>query len=352
MATINVFKRKDLKSPTWQYDVRDDRLNNGRKRHSGFKNKKDAQQAAFELVKELDKGIVMDNNITFKEYFSTWMKANNKHLLSPGQYDWYKRSLKLFIERFGEDKKVKDITKQEMQSFLTKYGEGKSDESVRKVHGCIAPALKDATYDGLIAKDPTYKLKLKGTEPAQREEDKFVTINQYLKLTNYFKSRSELSYIVLYLIAITGARFSEVNNMKWDDLNKGVGVIHLPGTKTDTSARDVEVAQKDIERVKSRLEEYPRRIDGYLFKRSNQGVSKAFKVAQKHIGMLPDEYVTVYALRHTHCSFLLSKGVAIEYISKRLGHSNIGTTLRVYSHLLDEYKKEQAGKVRYIYETI
>lgn len=352
MATINVLKRKDLKTPTWQYDVRDERLKNGRKRQSGFKNKKDAQHAAYELVKTLDAGIDTENNITFKDYFTSWMEANNKHLLSPGQYDWYKRSLNLFIERFGEDKQLKTITKQEMQSFLTKYGVGKSDESVRKVHGCIAPALKDATYDGLIAKDPTYKLKLKGTVAAQREEDKFITINQYLKLMAYFKSKDELSYIILYLIAITGARFSEVNNMTWNDLNKGIGVIHLPGTKTDTSARDVEVSQKDIEHVKERLSVYPRRIDGYLFKRSNQGVSKAFKVAQKNIGMTKEEMVTIYALRHTHCSFLLSKGVVIEYISKRLGHSNIGTTLNIYSHLLDEYKKEQGSKVRDIYNEI
>ena len=54
-----------------------------------------------------------------------------------------------------------------------------------------------------------------------------------------------------------------------------------------------------------------------------------------------DNEVTPYSLRHTHASYLLSKGIPIEYISKRLGHSNIGITLDVYTHLLDEHKKNK-----------
>lgn len=38
---------------------------------------------------------------------------------------------------------------------------------------------------------------------------------------------------------------------------------------------------------------------------------------------------------------LLGKGFSIQYVSKRLGHSNIEITWRVYSHLLDEIKSEE-----------
>ena len=47
----------------------------------------------------------------------------------------------------------------------------------------------------------------------------------------YFKSRDEQSYIFLYLLSITGARYSDAINMTTEDLNKASGVIHLPGTK-------------------------------------------------------------------------------------------------------------------------
>ncbi|EGQ3431615.1 tyrosine-type recombinase/integrase, partial [Staphylococcus pseudintermedius] len=54
--------------------------------------------------------------------------------------------------------------------------------------------------------------------------------------------------------------------------------------------------------------------------------------------------ITSHAIRHTHCSFLLSKGVSIQYISKRLGHKNIKVTLEVYSHLLEESFEEENKK--------
>lgn len=45
-----------------------------------------------------------------------------------------------------------------------------------------------------------------------------------------------------------------------------------------------------------------------------------------------------HALRHTHVAFLLANEIDLYVISKRLGHSDITTTSRVYSYLIDEYK--------------
>lgn len=51
--------------------------------------------------------------------------------------------------------------------------------------------------------------------------------------------------------------------------------------------------------------------------------------------------ITFHGLRHTPASILIAKKVDIDYISERLGHSLIQTTLRVYSYLLkDQCDKE------------
>ncbi|PTG53613.1 site-specific integrase, partial [Staphylococcus chromogenes] len=70
--------------------------------------------------------------------------------------------------------------------------------------------IKDALYDGYLKKDPTYNVDVKGTKQAKKEDAKFMTIKQYLDMIEYFKSRDEMSYIFLYILAITGARFSDV----------------------------------------------------------------------------------------------------------------------------------------------
>ncbi|TES01054.1 site-specific integrase, partial [Staphylococcus epidermidis] len=176
----------------------------------------------------------------------------------------------------------------------------------------------------------------------------FITIKDYLNLLDYFKKRDEESYVLLYLLGITGARYSDVINMTYKDLNKANGIIHLPGTKTKNSKRDVEVNSKDIMHINSKLAKMPRRIDGKLFSVSHTSVSKAFRKAKEVIG-LNDNNITPYSLRHTHTSYLLSKGIPIEYISKRLGHATISQTLDTYSHLLEEHKKEQGQRVREIF---
>lgn len=46
--------------------------------------------------------------------------------------------------------------------------------------------------------------------------------------------------------------------------------------------------------------------------------------------------IKIHDFRHSHTTFLLSNGILITIISKRLGHTDISMTLNVYSHLIPE----------------
>ncbi|MCE4957681.1 tyrosine-type recombinase/integrase [Macrococcoides caseolyticum] len=346
MATYTVYKRQNKNGFSWQYDIKDKSFKNGKKRKSGFKTKGEAVHAAQKIIQDLNNGNFMDD-ITFEEYYEKWLKANNKEKLSTKQSYWYRRSKALFIAHFGADMVMSRVTRSEYQLFINNYADGRTTSSVKKVHNCISGCFKDALYDGYVKKDPTYKIKYIGTTPAQKEDEKFMTIDQYIAVKDYLKTKHELSYIILFLLAITGARFSEINRMTYDDLNYSTGVIHIPGTKTENADRYVEVSNKDVLLIKEHLLMSPRRTDGKLFNLSHTAVNKAFKNIKKKFKI--PEYITPYALRHTHASFLISKGIPIEYISKRLGHANIHMTLTIYTHLLDEHKKEQGQKVRELF---
>lgn len=348
MATFTVYKRTNKSGFSWQYDVKDPSFKNGKKRKAGFKTKADATNAALELIKQIDEDNNIDDQKTFTSYYNEWLELKNKQVVAAKQYYWYERSLKIFHEHFGENFLVSNIKRSEYQKMLNKYGKGRTTETVRKVHGCLSPCIKDAVYDGYLKKDPTYQVDVKGTKKAKNEENKYMTITQYLDMLEYFKSRDEQSYVFLYLLAITGGRYSDCIDMTFKDLNKAPGVIHLPGTKTSNAKRDVEVNISDISLLNKKISNLPRRIDGKLFSVSHNALKKSFNFTKKQIGLDNDE-ITPYSLRHTHTSFLLSKGIPIEYISKRLGHSSISITLDTYSHLLDEHKKEQGQRVRELF---
>jgi integrase len=54
-------------------------------------------------------------------------------------------------------------------------------------------------------------------------------------------------------------------------------------------------------------------------------------------------------LRHTHATALLSKGLPIKAVSQRLGHSDVGVTLRVYAHVLPSDDAKLAGALQTMY---
>ena len=49
----------------------------------------------------------------------------------------------------------------------------------------------------------------------------------------------------------------------------------------------------------------------------------------------------MHGLRHTHASLLLyRKDISVNYISERLGHGSVTTTLRKYAHVIRELREE------------
>src|SRR5699024_5207778 len=187
ISEIKASKRKDRN--TWGYTFH---VDGKRYRKSGFKTKSEALRKAHEHVDEIVNGNTIDTEITFKDYYTDWIELYKKDELSKGQYYWYNRSLELFIEYFSEDKLVKNITK----------------TNLKKLHVCISQVLKEAYHEGILKSDPTFKAKLNYTKAAKKEDEKYLKLNDYLKLINYFKSRQEKSYLLLFVLAITGGRFS------------------------------------------------------------------------------------------------------------------------------------------------
>ena len=57
------------------------------------------------------------------------------------------------------------------------------------------------------------------------------------------------------------------------------------------------------------------------------------------LNRLEIEPVTIHTLRHNFCSTLAENGVNIKTASELMGHADINTTLKIYTHLQQEEKK-------------
>lgn len=68
--------------------------------------------------------------------------------------------------------------------------------------------------------------------------------------------------------------------------------------------------------------------------------TNANKLLRKLLNESNIDPIIVHGLRHTHGSILLYKKASIHYVSERLGHGDIETTLKVYTHVLKELRIE------------
>lgn len=55
--------------------------------------------------------------------------------------------------------------------------------------------------------------------------------------------------------------------------------------------------------------------------------------------------VRLHGLRHSHATHMLASGIHPKIASERLGHSKVGITLDLYSHVLPGMQEEAAIKV-------
>jgi integrase len=55
--------------------------------------------------------------------------------------------------------------------------------------------------------------------------------------------------------------------------------------------------------------------------------------------------IRFHDLRHSHATHMLAAGVHVKIASERLGHSKIGITLDLYSHVLPGMQEDAVAKV-------
>ncbi|HCT0406917.1 TPA: phage integrase SAM-like domain-containing protein, partial [Staphylococcus pseudintermedius] len=153
----------------WQYEFK---YEGKRYRKKGFRTKREANSAGLDKLNELRQGFNFENNLTFEDYFKNWIETYKENIVSENTFRHYRFTLK-HIQRHKIGKvEISKINKQMYQKFINDFSENRAKETIRKTNGAIKSALEDAVYDGLIAKNPTYKITFKAGKTTKSEEEK------------------------------------------------------------------------------------------------------------------------------------------------------------------------------------
>lgn len=334
---MSVYKDKN---GTWYAEFRYKDWNGENKRHKkrGFKTQKEAKEYERDYLNKSH----TDKHLTFcnlAELYLEDCKVRLKASTYEGKVFLFNKNLLPYFGKMHIEN-IKPQTVRRWQTELMK--KGYKDTYLKTIHNQLSAVFNYAVkYCGLHS-NPARECGSMGSKHA--DTMKFWTAQEFDRFDKAVSDKP-LSHALLNLLFWSGMREGEALALTLNDIdfenNKisitktftvlkgGVEAITPPKTKKSKREIDMPVFCMDI------IKEYSKLIYGLKKKDRLFPVTKSYLYHELERGsaLAGLQKIRVHDLRHSHASVLINMGVSILLISERLGHENIETTLRTYSHL-------------------
>ena len=290
----------------------------------------------------------------FSDYYSQWVKVYKQGAIRKVTLDKYLMTQK-WIGVLAPNLKLCDINRNTYQQIINEYAEYHEKQTTMDFHHQIKGAILDAVDEGLIDRDPTRKVIIKGKTPTAKK----------IKYLNQFELHTLLSSLDLggeinwdwfiLLVAKTGMRFSEALALTPEDFDFSHQMLSVDKTwnykeeggflptKNKSSVRKIQIDWQTViqfsELINGLPENEPIFVKGKVYN------STVNDILARHCKQSNIPVISVHGLRHTHASLLLFAGVSIASVARRLGHSSMTTTQKTYLHIIQELENKDVDLV-------
>jgi integrase len=328
-----------------------------KRRYVTGKTRDEVRDKLIEALGNRAQGLVFDaGTLTVGEYLGRWLKDSVRGTVRVSTYEVTRHMVEPHIIPALGRIKLKDLNPAHVRGFYReKLDSGLSAATVRKMHGALHKALKQAVSDGLIPRNVCEAVK-----PPKVERKEVTPLDQD-QARALLEAVAGDRFEALYVLAIhTGMREGELLGLRWEDVDLERGILRLRRAlvreggrtvlgdlKTAKSRRGVRLTSAAAEALRGQLERQMEEMErmgslyqpgglvfatesGTLINPSNLR-NRSFKPLLKRAG-LPD--ICFHDLRHTCATLLLSQGTHPKLVQELLGHATIAMTLDTYSHFL------------------
>jgi integrase len=309
-----------------------------------------------ETIAQADNGIVITPE-TLGEFLPGWLETI-KSSIRLNTYRTYEVHIIHHLVPGLGNIGLQELRPDHIQRFYTaKLEAGTGRSTLRLCHAILHRALGDAVKWSLLARnvcDAVNPPKAKQTEMSVWDADQ---VTEFLRAAQGHRWEA-----LFYLAVTTGLRQSELMGLFWTDLDWEARKLRiqrqcyrgrLTELKRSSSRRPVALGELAIQKLRERQEiqmherEHPDwEEQGFIFTRQDGNpVSRSMlyrtflKLAEE--ADLPR--IRFHDLRHTAATLMLTRGIHPKVVSELLGHSNIGMTLNIYSHVLPSLQEDVAA---------
>ncbi|MDZ5438540.1 site-specific integrase [Limosilactobacillus reuteri] len=293
----------------------------------------------------------------FYKYYMQWIRLYKEDAIRPVTLEKYYLTYRM-LRKLAPDLHLNELDRRAYQAILNKYALTHERKTVMDFHHHLKASLVDAVDDGIIERDPSRRVIIKGQKQSSKKT-KFLSLYQLQQLLRQLDLGPKISWDwFILLVSKTGLRYAEALaltpkdfnfqkseitiNKSWDYKSK---VGHFQPTKNKSSNRVVIIDWRTANQFKPLIAELD--PDQPIF------VPEHKRVFNSTINSKLNQYcrragipvISIHGLRHTHASLLLFEGVSIASVAKRLGHANTITTQQTYLHIIQELENKDNDKV-------
>jgi integrase len=334
--------------------------------------KRDAQAELRRLLGQVDQGVHANpGKLTVGDWLRRWLDEC-RHTVAPKTHQGYAQIVEQhLIPALGAIRLAQlapvHIQDHYNQALASGRHDGKGGLSARTVHHhdrVLNIALKRARKLRLIATNPTED----ATPPkVERQEMLLPDAAGIARLfaalvTTRLHAPAALAYA-------TGMRRGEVLALRWSDIDLDARVIQvvrsveqtkaglrLKAPKTARGRRPITLSAAAVEMLRDhKVRQAEKRLalglgrnvaDLVFTKLDGEMINPAaFSVEFGRIAKRAGVQISFHGLRHAHLTALLRAGVHPKIASEQAGHSTVGVTLDIYSHVTMAMQAEAAQQI-------
>ena len=295
------------------------------------------------------------NTDLFCDYYSQWVSVYKEGAIRKVTLDKYLMT-QSWLKKLIPEVKLCDMNRITYQQLLNDYAKDHERQTTMDFHHQIKGAILDAVDEGLIDRDSTRKVIIKGKQP---KDKKIKYLNQFelhtLLISLDLGKEVNWDWFIL-LVAKTGMRFSEALALTPKDFDfshqslsisktwdyKGDGGF-LP-TKNKSSVRKIQIDWQTVVQFSELIKGLPE--DKPIFVKKDKVYNSTVNdILERHCKKANIPIISLHGLRHTHASLLLFAGVSIGSVARRLGHASMTTTQKTYLHIIHELENQDVDLV-------
>ncbi|MGL5656027.1 MAG: tyrosine-type recombinase/integrase [Fusobacteriaceae bacterium] len=338
-----------------------------RKTFSGYKKSEvieKMQKALYEVKSNI---FTSEDNITFGQFFKEWIFDFKRNEISSNTFAEYEVCYRTKIQSYEiAQLKLKDITPNSLQKYfnILLNSEGISVNCIKKVYVKIKACLQFAIIQNIILRNPIIAVTL----PKGNQDEKYKVFSKDEQKLIIDRLGNDVIDKVVLTGFFTGLRLGEILALQWSDIEDGILKISRQYQKNidviDVGVKKLSYVFKDLKTEKSKREIPLTKNIMKLFSEMDKKNQLIFcgkngepierKRPTRRLNKLCRDLNirerSFHSVRHTYATRMFELDVPVKTVQVLLGHSEIATTMDIYTHVMTDKKVEAIEKLNNLFK--